>query len=249
MTLPAPSRLDHDMAFNAALALSRFVASGLMATALLLSGCKKKEEQPFTLQVGPDQIIRFEAKSAFAHYYELNGEDDVLRIILASYELGCQDYLPPQPGQALLTITVKVPPHETLVTGRYLWEGIPEAPKEPLEGEAPAPPAAKEADAGPTSADQEASNKEGEEEPAVPPAPGYAMPFVRLAEDARPLPPGGSLRLTSFERKPFGLVEGELQFRDGGDGEASTTALMGPFSVRLCQISLDPARNATPEGS
>lgn len=225
--------------------LSRLSTGCVIATALLLGSCKGKAEQPFTLQVGPDQIIRFEAKSAFAHYYELNGEDDILRIILASYELGCQEYLAPKPGEALLTVTVRVPQHENLVTGGYLWEGIPEEPEELLEGEAPAKkePTSEDSD------DAAIGDETTDESSAVPIVPGYAMPFVRLAEDARPLPPGGSLRLTSFERKPFGLVEGELHFRDGGDGDASTTALMGPFSVRLCQFSLDPARNSTPEGS
>ncbi len=71
------------------------------------------------------------------------------------------------------------------------------------------------------------------------------LPFVRLAEDARALPPGGFLTLTQFSPEPSGLIEGELAFRDesGGQGaDVSMTALLGKFSLRLCRVVRDPSR-------
>ena len=122
--------------------------------------------------------------------------------------------------------------------GTYVWEGTPKKEDEPLEGEAvPEPPP-------PESDEKDEADVEGAEKIALP-LPGYALPFVRLAQDARALPPGGTLKLTKLERQPFGQVEGELQFRDGSEGDASTAALMGEFSVRLCHISLDSARSTT----
>lgn len=196
----------------------RFRRTLLCVIALCALGCDKSSAQEITLQVGPEEIHRFGASSGFAHYYELPGEDDVLRIVLASYPLGCEEYQAPEPGEVFITVTLRVPPRKTFEPGEYTWKGLKPQPSDP---------------------EQTASTTE-EDAPAEP----SALPFVRLAKDARALPPGGGLTLTKFEPETFGVVEGELRFRDADTGQAASTALMGRFSVRLCHLSLDQTRRA-----
>lgn len=187
---------------------------GLTGLLLLLAGCGGDKKDEITLQVGPEQVLRFPVESGFAHYYELPSGGDVLRIVLASFEVGCTDYVSPGPGQVFVTITLKVPPNQTLQPGEFEWKGL--TTEEPKEGEEPPPP-------------------------VVSP-----LPFVRLAEDARALPPGGVIKLREFHPERFGVVAGELAFRDAEAGQAANTALMGSFEVRLCHAELDPGRRATP---
>jgi hypothetical protein len=177
-------------------------------------GCKNELVDEVTLQVGPDEIIRFRPQSGFAHYFEMPGGEDVLRIFLASYDLSCQEFRAPGVGDVLVAVTLRAPASRALVPERYPWNGLVDP--------------------------EEASDDEAE-------PPGLqSLPFVRLAEDARPLPPGGELVLKKLEAEPLGLVEGELAFRDADVGEAATTALIGSFSVRLCQVGLDEARKGPP---
>ncbi len=178
-----------------------------------LLGCKGREETQLSLQLGPERIIGFEAKSGFAHYYELPGEDDVLRIVLASYSIGCHAFTPPGPGEVFIAITVRVPGDRTLSVGRYPWPGIQLEPND-------------------------------EEDEVLEESSTIALPFVRLAGEARALPPGGELRLTQFEPEPFGEVKGELAFRNASVNEPASVALLGKFSVRLCKLQKDPARAA-----
>lgn len=196
---------------------TRLLAGAFCLLASLVStGCDQEEKDEITLQVGPEEVIRFEVTSGFAHYYELPGQDDILRIILASYPLSCETYRPPNPGDVFITVTVRAPSPQLIEPGKFPWEG--------LEFE------------------ESSGELENKNEEATPGA--SALPFVRLAEDARSLPPGGELNLTKFEPETFGLVEGELAFRDAETGQAANTALMGHFAVRLCHLGLDPARRA-----
>lgn len=190
----------------------------LAGGALSLFACEETKDPEITLQVGPEEIHRFGANSGFAHYYELPGQDDLLRIVLASYPIGCDEYEPPDPGQVFITVTLRVPPQKTIEPGKYPWRGLD-----------------------PQTRDSEAEAALGETNAAPEPS---ALPFVRLSEDARPLPAGGELVLTKFEPETFGLVEGELGFRDADTGQAATAALLGRFSVRLCHLSLDVTRRA-----
>lgn len=194
---------------------SRFRHLLLTLSALSSLGCNKATDPEITLQVGPLEGHRFGANSGFAHYYELPGQDDILRIVLASYPLGCDEYQPPDPGEVFITVTLRVPPPKAIEPGDYPWKGLTPA-----------------RDEGETATEEEA-----------PPEPS-ALPFVRLAEDARALPAGGFLTLTKFEPETFGVVEGELRFRDADSGQAASTALFGHFSVRLCHLSLDETRRA-----
>jgi len=189
----------------------------LLSCALASLSCTETKGSQLTLQVGPGQTIQFEPKSAFAHYFELRGEPDVLRLFMASYEMGCQEYKSPEPGDVFVSVTVTVPEGEKLKLGNAMWEGLslPTAdtllPGEKVVEEAPRPQVS-------------------------------ALPFVRLAEEGRSLPPGGHLKLNEFQRSPHGLIRGELAFRDGGEGQAATAALLGEFEMRLCHLELDPAR-------
>lgn len=176
--------------------------------------CKSDLVDEVTLQVGPDDVIRFRPQSGFAHYFEMPGGEDILRIFLASYDLGCQEFRPPGAGDVLVAVTLRAPADKALVPDAYPWKGLVD-PKEVSDDQAEAPGL-------------------------------QSLPFVRLAEDARPLPPGGELVLKKLEAEPLGLVEGEFAFRDADVGEAATTALIGSFSVRLCQVGLDEARRGPP---
>jgi hypothetical protein len=190
------------------------VLGGALSLSALNVGCKKEPKELITLQVGPLETIRFEVVSGFAHYYELPGKDDELRILVSSYPMSCQSYTAPPPGETLISITVKRPTPETITTGEYPWEGL----HAPSSEESPRDDATK--------------------------SKASALPFVRLAEDARALPPGGGLKLTQFEPEPFGLVAGEFAFRDAGPGQVATTALLGKFSVRMCHLQIDSSRRA-----
>ncbi len=193
--------------------LSGFI--GALAV-LALPACEREKPDEITLQVGPEEVIRFEAISGFAHYYELPGQDDILRIMLASYPLSCETYRPPQIGDVFVTVTIRAPSPKLIEPGTFPWNG--------LEVEA------------------ESGDAQAQVDEAT--AQANSLPFVRLAEDARSLPPGGGVVLKKFEPETFGLVEGELAFRDAEAGQAANTALMGQFAVRLCHLELDPARRA-----
>jgi hypothetical protein len=190
----------------------------LACGAFLSLACEKTKDPEITLQVGPEKIHRFGASSGFAHYYELPGQDDLLRIVLASYPIGCEEYEAPDPGEVFITVSLRVPAPKTIEPGKYTWRGllVPD----------PDPEAEGESEEGTT-----------EQEPS-------ALPFVRLAEDARALPPGGGMTLTKFEPEKFGLVEGDFEFRDADAGQAANAALLGHFSVRLCHLGLDASRRA-----
>lgn len=196
---------------------SRLIAA---CSAFLALGCEKTTEPEITLQVGPEEIHRFGADSGFAHYYELAGQGDILRIVLASYPLGCDEYVPPKAGEVFITVTLRVPPPSTIEPGKYPWMGL-EVKADDVE--------------------LSLAPDDDEERAALQ---ASALPFVRLAEDARTLPPGGGVTLTKFEPETFGLVEGELGFRDAEAGQSANAALMGHFSIRLCHLSLDPTRRA-----
>lgn len=184
----------------------------LLALGPCFVSCQHKHIDEVTLQVGPEQVIRFVPKSAFAHYFEIPGRPDVLRIYLASYDVGCQAYKPPQPGEVFIAVTIESLPDGTIEEGEYLWPGMP-------------------------AMDDDQTKKENAPQAS-------AMPFVRLSKESRALPAGGGMTLKKLEAEPFGLVEGEFSFRDASLGEAAKTALIGSFSLRLCQLNLDEARRS-----
>lgn len=119
----------------------RFSKSGeldalvLGATLLGLCGallsCQSQKAAPLSLQVGPDQTIVFEPVSSFAHYYELPGHGDLLRIVFANYQVGCESYSPPAEGQVYIAVRVQTSSSAALEEGEYPWAGNSSDEKDP----------------------------------------------------------------------------------------------------------------------
>lgn len=208
---------------NARLSWLRRPSTKLLLLSMGAIGCKSDTKHELTLQVGPDRIIRFAPTAGFAQYFEIPGQDDRLRIVLASYDVGCNSYVPPDQGQVYVSVTVQARPGETLLGKKIPWEGT----KQQLT-------------AAETAAKDEEQNQDTSDTVFA-----YALPFVRLAKDARPLPPGGYITIRKFDREPYGTIEGEFEFSDAGEGEAATAALLGPFRVQLCHVALDEARGGS----
>ena len=203
--------------------LAQRAALVLMLSQLL--GCERDDPtRKLTLQVGPDQILGFVPKAGYAQYFEIPGRGDLLRIVLASYPITCHRFVPPRPGDVYLTVTVHAENGHPLVGEKIPWTKVPDHLL-PLEEGQPPP------------------------SDAEPPQAVWALPMIRLAEDARPLPPGGHLSLSRLAREPYGVVEGEFHFNDASEGEAASAALLGPFHVQLCHVDLDPSRAPDEEES
>lgn len=185
-----------------------------------LTSCSRARQPEITLQVGPDQILHFSPVSAYAQYFELPGQGDLLRIVLASYAVPCKTYLPPSKGEVYVAVTLHVDDGQPISGTEFGWDGtVPSfAPLHPVVA--------------------------GSAEPTTG-ASNWALPYVRLANEGRPLPPGGKVKISAFAREAFGIVEGDFQFSDAGDGEAATAALLGAFRVQLCHVELDPNRAAS----
>lgn len=101
---------------------------GLQVVALVLwSACSRQGHAPVELELGAERF-QFVPESAFAEYWELPGEPDQLRITLASYKVNCESYRGPAQGQALVTLTVRMPAGKSISPGEYPWNGLPEDP-------------------------------------------------------------------------------------------------------------------------
>ncbi len=181
----------------------------------IMTGCREVHHQELTLQVGPAEVLRFAPASGYAQYFEIPGRGDILRLVFASYPLTCPKFETPARGEVYLSVTVQAESGETLVGRKIPWEGIPSS-----HG---------------TEADSNAADSDS-------PPPVWALPMIRLFEDARPLPPGGFVTLNALSREAYGVVEGEFHFSDAGEGEAASAALMGPFRLQLCHAELDATR-------
>lgn len=180
---------------------------------LALCGCDEESPPELMLQTGHGRVHRFSARSGYAQYVEQLGGVDTLRIVVASYPLRCHEYKPPPDGEVLVTVTVSSPPGGIEAPGRFHWTG--------------------------TLPVTDLNTLETEEEGAE----ASALPFVRLAREARALPAGGQLALLQFDPTPHAMVAGEFQFSDASQGESARAALFGPFQVPLCAVQLDPMRS------
>jgi hypothetical protein len=87
--------------------------------------CRSEPANPLDLAVGsePRDRTEFSPRSAFAEYVELPGVRNELRITLASYDASCERFIPPGPGQALITIVVVTPDRVVPTPGTYAWNG------------------------------------------------------------------------------------------------------------------------------
>ncbi len=182
------------------------------------AGCNEPPNQELSLQVGPDRILRFSPTSGFAQYFEVPGQGDLVRVVLSNYPLRCPVFEPPKPGQVYISITIRAETGQTIIGEKIPWNGIP-------------------AEFLPQEDDALPRRSPVTETPKV-----WALPMIRLFEDARPLPAGGYLTVSDLSREPYGVLEGEFHFSDAGEGEAASAALLGPFRVQFCHTELSPSR-------
>lgn len=94
---------------------------GPILLCLLLGACDKSDRTPIQLEVGraEDERQTFVPAAVFAEYVELPSERHELTLTLASYRASCTEFVPPAPGETLITVLVTAPISEALGTGSY----------------------------------------------------------------------------------------------------------------------------------
>jgi hypothetical protein len=77
------------------------------------------------LRVGAaeEDVFRFRPVSAFAEYVELPGLGNELRVTLAGYHASCEEFVPPEAGQASVSVVVVTPPGDAPAATTYTWTG------------------------------------------------------------------------------------------------------------------------------
>ncbi|HEY3236948.1 MAG TPA: hypothetical protein VGJ84_19675 [Polyangiaceae bacterium] len=88
--------------------------------------CRAESGSLVRLSLGRNREIEleFSPKSALAEYVELPGAGTELTLTLASYELDCGRFVPPNADtQASVTVVVIAPPGANLGPGEYAWAG------------------------------------------------------------------------------------------------------------------------------
>lgn len=104
-------------------------ASVVLGTAAL-GGCRGDGGGPsldLVLPEGVGRRVELAPRSAFAEYVELPELRRELRITLASYELGCDHYVPPGPNDLLFVVTITTPEKEPIAAGTVPSGGAPAA--------------------------------------------------------------------------------------------------------------------------
>lgn len=103
--------------------VARF-ATGLVALSAL-SGCSRAQKPSLHLVVGtePGDDSSFAPEVSFAEYVSIPGDHDELRITVASYAASCERFVPPGPGQALVTVVVTTPAGDPPHAASYPWNG------------------------------------------------------------------------------------------------------------------------------
>jgi hypothetical protein len=85
----------------------------------------------------PGDQHRFVAQTSFAEYVELPGLGAELRVTLASYRASCDEYVPPEEGEGMVTVVTRTPQGIALTPGVYPWAGhdahggVPPRPERP----------------------------------------------------------------------------------------------------------------------
>jgi hypothetical protein len=77
------------------------------------------------LPEGVGRRVELAPRSAFAEYVELPELRRELRITLASYELGCERYVPPGANDLLFVLTITTPEKEPIGPGTVPFGGAP----------------------------------------------------------------------------------------------------------------------------
>jgi hypothetical protein len=92
-----------------------------------LGGCQKEDGAPITVELGGGRSHRFVPVVALARYVEIPAAPDELRIVLASYRIGCDSFSPPPPGEVFASVVALVPDGATIGPGEFSWPGaLPE---------------------------------------------------------------------------------------------------------------------------
>jgi len=103
--------------------------------AALLGGCRGNgggTGLDLVLPEGVGRRVELVPRSAFAEYVELPDLRRELRITLANYELGCERYVPPGPGELLFVLTIATPEKEPIAVGTVPSGGAPAPDAGPL---------------------------------------------------------------------------------------------------------------------
>jgi hypothetical protein len=93
--------------------------------ALAALGCRSENASPIQLVVGNDshERVTFSPLSAFAEYVQVAGSGNELNLTLAGYEASCEHFVPPRPGQALVSVSIVTPRGTPLAPGVFGWDG------------------------------------------------------------------------------------------------------------------------------
>ena len=103
---------------------SRAVLPLLLLTVSVGLACEPSGVPKIDVLLGSGVARTFVPVSALARYVELAGEPDRLSLVLASYEVGCDRFSNPPPGELFVSITVQAPPGVGLKPGDYPWPGL-----------------------------------------------------------------------------------------------------------------------------
>lgn len=113
--------------------------NSLVFLVLGLVACRNESFGNLSILPGSDEARQqtFEIRSALAEYLVLPNLRHELRITLASYPASCDEYRPPQEGEAAVIVTVATPAATPPSPGVYYWAGheahggTPEQPERP----------------------------------------------------------------------------------------------------------------------
>lgn len=95
----------------------------LVVFLVVLPGCEQEDVPEITVQVGPRSSFAFAPRTALARYVEHPTQPDQLKLLIASYELGCNAFVAPLPGEVFVTVTAQVPRGEEIGVGDFPWGG------------------------------------------------------------------------------------------------------------------------------
>lgn len=99
----------------------------VVLSCLGVGACRKDEGAPITVELGGGRSHRFVPAVALARYVEIPAAPDELRIVLASYRMGCDTFDPPPPGEVFASVVALVPDGATIGPGEFTWPGaVPE---------------------------------------------------------------------------------------------------------------------------
>lgn len=95
-----------------------------IAGVVILAGCRQAPARKLQLSLGtkPDQTLDFTPTVSLAEYVEAPGAGSELTLTFANYAASCDHFVPPGPGQALVSVVV-VAPKGPLTAATYPWAG------------------------------------------------------------------------------------------------------------------------------